>query len=132
MFNPFGDFEVAGYLRNELRLKDSQQIKLQEHLFFTANLQEAAGYLAGCEMVTYEDFCVVHRILFSGFYPWAGLDRQSLGVARNVSKGERVDFVYQRSHDVPLSMDYDSAIAPTILRSVQVRSWGCLHGVTVS
>lgn len=92
MFNPFGDFEVAGYLRNELRLKDSQQIKLQEHLFFTANLQEAAGYLAGCETVTYEDFCVVHRILFSGFYPWAGMDRQSLGVARNVSKGERVDF----------------------------------------
>lgn len=92
MFDPFGDFETAGYLRNELGLKDPENIKIQEHLFFTANLQEAAEYLAGRSEITYEDFCKVHNILFFGFYPWAGQDRQTLGVARLVSKAGRVDF----------------------------------------
>lgn len=92
MFDPFGDFETAGYLRNELALKDPERIKEQEHLFFTANLHDAAAYLAQCEHVTYDDFCEVHRILFSGFYPWAGLDRRALGVARYVSKGGAVTF----------------------------------------
>lgn len=93
LFDPFGDFETAGYLRNELGLKDPARIKVQEHLFFTANLQDAAAYLGTLDQVTYEDFCEVHSILFSGFYPWAGQDRLALRVARFVSRGERVDFV---------------------------------------
>ncbi len=92
MFDPFGDYETAGYLRNELRLKDPEKIKVQEHLFFRANVQDVATYLASCDEVRFEDFCEVHRILFSGFYPWAGQDRHTLGVARHVSKGARVDF----------------------------------------
>jgi cell filamentation protein len=91
MFDPFGDFETAGYLRNELGLKDQAKIKVQEHLFFTANIEEAVAYLARRDL-TYQDFCRVHGILFAGFYPWAGKDRLTLGVARNVSKGARVDF----------------------------------------
>ncbi|MFT7773700.1 Fic/DOC family protein [Roseateles sp.] len=92
MFDPFGDFETAGYLRNELGLKDPAKIQVQEHLFFTANIEEAATYLARCRDITYRDFCSVHGILFAGFYPWAGKDRLTLNVARNVSKGARVDF----------------------------------------
>jgi cell filamentation protein len=92
VFDPFGDFENAGYLRNELGLKDPAKIKVQEHLFFTANLQDAAAHLAACDEITYEDFCQVHSILFSGFYPWAGRDRKALSVARYVSKGDQVDF----------------------------------------
>ena len=67
LFDPFGDFETAGYLRNELGLKDPARIKVQEHLFFTANLQDAAAYLSTLDEVTYEDFCEVHRILFSAW-----------------------------------------------------------------
>lgn len=93
VFDPFGDFETAGYLRNELGLKDPAHIKVQEHLFFTANLQDAADCLASREELIYADFCEVHRILFSGFYPWAGQDRRALGVARFISRGARVDFV---------------------------------------
>jgi cell filamentation protein len=93
MFDPFGDFETEGYLRNELKLKDPARIKVQEHLFFVANVEDAAAYLASRDAITYEDFCEVHRILFSDFYEWAGRDRRALGVARFVSKGDRVDFV---------------------------------------
>lgn len=92
MFDPFGDFETAGYLRNELGLKDPNLIKIQEHLFFTGNIQEAAEYLSVRDEITYEDFCKVHSILFCGFYPWAGQDRRVLGVARWVSKAGLVDF----------------------------------------
>lgn len=92
MFDPFGDYETGGYLRNELGLKDLEKIKVQEHLFFTANVQDAAAYLAECDEITFDDFCEVHRILFSGFYPWAGQDRHALGVARYISKGGQVTF----------------------------------------
>lgn len=88
MFDPFGDYETAGYLRNELALKDPGKIKEQEHLFFTANVRQAAAYLAERKDITYADFCAVHAILFSEFYPWAGRDRMTLGVARLIDKGE--------------------------------------------
>ncbi len=92
MFDPFGDFNTAGYLRNELCLKDSDRIKEQEHLFFVANVQQAADFLSGCEQISYDDFCEVHHILFSDFYPWAGRDRLTLGVAPSVHKAGKVRF----------------------------------------
>jgi cell filamentation protein len=39
MFDPLGDFESADYLRNIERLKDPEEIKVQEHLFFEANIE---------------------------------------------------------------------------------------------
>ncbi|WP_432413570.1 hypothetical protein [Pantoea allii] len=33
MFDPFGDFETAGYLRNVERIKDIDILKRQEHIF---------------------------------------------------------------------------------------------------
>ncbi|MFD4838252.1 Fic family protein [Achromobacter sp. NPDC058515] len=92
MFDPFGDFETVGYLRNVLGLSDLDRVKVQEHLAFTGGVAEAASYLQRQEEITYEDFCKVHEILFSGFYPWAGRDRQSLDVGRRISKGGQVDF----------------------------------------
>lgn len=88
MFDPFGDFESAGYLRNVERLKDPVEVKLQEHLFFEANLEQALDYLRRIRgAIGYEHFLKVHRILFVEFYPWAGQDRRALGVGRLVSKG---------------------------------------------
>jgi len=92
VFDPFGDYETAGYLQNLSCLKDPRQIKIQEHLHFTTNLPDAAAYLAKQDEITYRDFCAVHQILFSDFYPWAGRDRRQLGVAQLVSKGERIQF----------------------------------------
>jgi len=92
MFDPFGDFEAAGYLRNVLALKDPGEIAAAQHNFFLAGLDEAVRFLSRRKILTYLDFCEVHRLLFGGFYPWAGQDRQSLGVGEFISKGQRVQF----------------------------------------
>lgn len=89
MFDPFGDFASAGYLRNFEQLKDLDEVKIQEHAFFEANLEEALDYLATIpDAIQYEHFLAVHAILFRDFYPWAGQDRQMLGVGRLVAKGD--------------------------------------------
>lgn len=93
MFDPFNDFETAGYLRNVEGLKDPEQIRRQEHFFFEVNLEEALNYLHGRQdEICYEDFLRVHRILFDPLYPWAGMDRHQLGVGRLITKGKRVQF----------------------------------------
>lgn len=109
MFDPFGDFESAGYLRNVERLKDADEIKLQEHLFFEANIEQAMDYLAGIRReISYADFLKVHGILFEEFYPWAGRDRCQLNVGRLVGKGEGLQFeaseLCQRAVEWGLSM----------------------------
>lgn len=109
MFDPFGDFESAGYLRNVERLKDADEIKLQEHLFFEANIEQAMDYLAGIRSeISYADFLKVHGILFEEFYPWAGQDRWQLNVGRFVGKGEGLQFeaseLCQRAVEWGLSM----------------------------
>lgn len=45
MFDPFGDFPTAGYLRNIECLKDLDMVKVQEQVFFEANLEDALRFL---------------------------------------------------------------------------------------
>lgn len=87
MFDPFGDFEVAGYLRNTQKEKDLALVKIAEHALFRAQLPVALNYLANCERIEYDNFLNVHKILFSGLYPWAGKDRSELLPESAVSKG---------------------------------------------
>lgn len=76
MFDPFKDFETSGYLRNKFAEKDPQIVQELEHQMFRASLDEAITHLAKRRgALRYEDFLAVHRILFEGFYPWAGQDR---------------------------------------------------------
>ena len=70
MFDPFKDFEQAGYLRNRYGEKDPQIVQELEHQLFRASLDEAITHLAKRRgALRYEDFLAVHRILFEGFYP---------------------------------------------------------------
>lgn len=87
MFDPFGDFDRAGYLRNHSAEKDLELVKIAEHQLFRAQLGEAFAYLAKREPITYRDFLKVHEILFGGLYPWAGKDRAELVPGRSVTKG---------------------------------------------
>lgn len=88
MFDPFGDFETKGYLQNYEGIKDFRELKIIEHTFFEANLEDAFDYLGKVkDPLKYEHFLKVHQILFSDFYPWAGKDRHQLGVANLVDKG---------------------------------------------
>lgn len=88
MFDPFGDFASAGYLRNHEGEKDPELIKIAEHQLFRAQLPAALAFLEQVEEVDYDAFLEVHRILFEGLYPWAGQDRQMLVPGKHVSKGD--------------------------------------------
>jgi len=86
MFDPFKDFETAGYLRNTHQLKDAELVKRIEHDLFLANLPDALAFLASLSQITYADFLEVHRLLFAAFYPWAGTDRSATAPNIAVSK----------------------------------------------
>jgi cell filamentation protein len=93
VFDPFGDYETRGYLRNFDSIKDLDELKYIEHGFFESNLEKALAYLHAIKgSIRYAHFLEVHRILFSEFYPWAGQDRHALGVGRLVGKGQRIQF----------------------------------------
>ena len=88
MFDPFRDYDTAGYLRNKFAEKDPQIVQELEHQMFRAGLDEAITYLAKRRRaLRYEDFLAVHRILFEGFYPWAGQDRAATAPEIAVTKG---------------------------------------------
>lgn len=87
VFDPFKDFASAGYLRNHQGVKDQQIIMEAEDLAFRTYLNDALNYLEECEVIDYEDFLQVHRILFESFYPWAGRDRAEVSPNVAISKG---------------------------------------------
>ena len=113
MFDPFNDFEVAGYLRNVRKDKDETKIKHFEHNLFRVNLERALTYLATKKVLAYLDFLEVHRILFSDYYPWAGKDRSSTLPDRAVVKGD-VMFCHpqdsRRAVETGLSLGQDSIV----------------------
>jgi len=74
-FDPFGDFETRGYLRNVARTKDSKIIRQMEHASFTTGLDAAFARLASQKQLSYDDVLGTHKILFEAVYPWAGQDR---------------------------------------------------------
>ena len=45
-FDPFGDFETRGYLRNVARAKDARIVRQMEHASFTTGLDAAFEKLA--------------------------------------------------------------------------------------
>jgi cell filamentation protein len=74
-FDPFGDFETAGYLRNFEKEKDPVIVKRLEHASFTTGIDDAFTALADKSPLTYADVLSTHEILFDAFFPWAGQDR---------------------------------------------------------
>ena len=88
-FDPFGDFETTGYLRNSLGLKDPAEVKENEHFSFEMGLDEALSYLERTKNLNYQALLQVHRLLFEKFYPWAGRDRLELVPHLSVWKGPK-------------------------------------------
>jgi len=87
MFDPFGDFAEAGYLRNTSAEKNLEIVKIAEHELFRAQLPLALNFLSNCKRIGYADFLKVHEIIFNALYPWAGKDRAEVLPERSVSKG---------------------------------------------
>ncbi|MCX8517447.1 MAG: Fic family protein [Rhodoferax sp.] len=103
MFDPFGDYESAGYLRNVRKDKHEVSIKSAEHTFFRIKLDAALNYLSTRKNIEYTDFLQVHRILFSAYYPWAGEDRLSTTPNKAITKG-KVSFCHPQ--DIRRAVSY--------------------------
>jgi cell filamentation protein len=86
-FDPFGDFETKGYLRNSARAKDATIIRKMEHASFTTGLDAAFEALSKRNSLAYDDVLSSHKILFDAVYPWAGEDRLSTAPTLVISKG---------------------------------------------
>lgn len=115
LFDPFHDFDTAGYLRNVRRDKDEATIKHFEHNLFRANFDQALAYLATRRVLVYDDFLRVHHILFADYYPWAGQDRAAVLPNSAVSKGS-VMFSHPSSSklavEYALRLGQDKAVMP--------------------
>lgn len=69
IFDPFGDFETAGYLQNSLGLKDPNEVKQSEHLVFELGIEDAISFLSSLKSINYTSLLKVHEILFADFIP---------------------------------------------------------------
>jgi cell filamentation protein len=86
-FDPFGDFETQGYLRNLAKEKDSDIVRRLEHASFMTGIDPALQHLARIKRLSYVDVLETHRILFDAVYPWAGQDRKTTAPDLAISKG---------------------------------------------
>lgn len=106
-FDPFGDFDKRGYLRNVARTKDPKIVRQMEHSSFTTGLDAAFAKLAAQKRLSYDDVLATHKILFEAVYPWAGEDRLTNAPRLVVSKGndkKKVLFAYPQ--DIRRAIDY--------------------------
>lgn len=87
MFDPFGDFETKGYLRNSAGEKDLTIVKKIEHELFRAKLPLAIDFLSDIKRVGYQEFLATHALLFNAYYPWAGQDRAAVAPGCAIKKG---------------------------------------------
>jgi cell filamentation protein len=86
-FDPFGDFETQGYLRNLAKEKDPEIVRRLEHASFMTGIDAALQRLAKVKRLSYADVLETHRILFEAVYPWAGQDRRTIAPDLAISKG---------------------------------------------
>jgi cell filamentation protein len=86
-FDPFGDFETQGYLRNLTKEKDSEIVRRLKHASFMTGIDAALQRLAKVKRLSYADVLETHRILFEAIYPWAGQDRRTTASDLAISKG---------------------------------------------
>lgn len=86
-FDPFGDFETRGYLRNIARVKDPKIVRQLEHTSFTTGLDAALASLSIEPQLSYRDVLDTHKVLFEAVYPWAGTDRLANAANIAVRKG---------------------------------------------
>lgn len=86
-FDPFGDFETQGYLRNLAKERDPDIVRRLEHASFLTGIDVALEWLTKIKRLSYPDLLETHRILFEAVYPWAGQDRQTTSPDLAISKG---------------------------------------------
>ena len=102
-FDPFGDFETQGYLRNLAKEKDPDIVRRLEHASFMTGIDAALERLAKVKLLSYTDVLETHRILFDAVYPWAGQDRRTTAPDLAISKGP---VLFARPEHIQRAADY--------------------------
>jgi cell filamentation protein len=102
-FDPFGDFETRGYLRNLAKEKDPDIVRHLEHASFMTGIDAALERLAGIKHFAYSDLLETHRILFEAVYPWAGQDRLQTTPDLAISKGP---ILFARPEDMRRAVEF--------------------------
>ena len=112
-FDPFGDYESRGYLRNVEQERDLDIVRRMEHISFTTGLEEGFKRLSEVEQLTYKDVLATHKTLFEAVYPWAGEDRADNAPELAIRRGD-VLFAHpqdiRRAIDVALAKGQDKGI----------------------
>lgn len=108
IFDPFGDFQERGYLRNFAAEKDTEIVKRLEHAAFISGIDDAFSFLNGKTRIAYNDVLEVHRILFDAVYPWAGQDRLQTAPDLAISRG---DVLFARPQDISRAVEYGLGLA---------------------
>ncbi|MNU33114.1 Adenosine monophosphate-protein transferase VbhT [compost metagenome] len=119
MFDPFGDFETAGYLRNVYEYKDKRRVSAAERLEVQSNILEAADFLHKVRGgLRYSHVLKVHKTLFGGLYPWAGNDRAVTAPNLRISKAG-LDDLFALPGQERRAMEYalDQAANPSTMRN---------------
>ena len=102
-FDPFGDFETRGYLRNLAKEKDPDIVRHLEHASFMTGIDAALERLAAIKHLTYSDLLETNRILFEAVYPWAGQDRLQTAPDLAISKGP---VLFARPEDMRRAVEF--------------------------
>jgi cell filamentation protein len=102
-FDPFGDFETQGYLRNLAKEKDPDIVRRLEHASFTTGVDAGLEHLAKIKRLSYADALETHRILFEAIYPWAGQDRLKTAPELAISKGS---ILFARPEDIQRAVEF--------------------------
>jgi cell filamentation protein len=102
-FDPFGDFETRGYLRNLANEKDLDIVRRLEHSSFTTGIDDAFHHLLARKALDYSDVGATHKTLFDAVYPWAGDDRLQTAPDIAVSKG---GVIFAHPKEIRIAIDY--------------------------
>jgi len=102
-FDPFGDFETKGYLRNLAKANDPDIVRRLEHTSFTTGIDAALDRLVKIKHLSYPELLETHKILFEAVYPWAGQDRLKTAPDLAISKGT---ILFARPHDIERAVGF--------------------------
>jgi cell filamentation protein len=102
-FDPFGDFETRGYLRNIARAKDQAVVQRLQHNSFLTGIDAALAHLQAQPALAYDDVLHTHRTLFEAVFPWAGEDRLTNAPHLFVRKGT---VLFAHPKDIRKAIEY--------------------------
>jgi cell filamentation protein len=87
ILDPFGDYQMEGYLRNFFKEKDLKIVGHLETGAFEAQVHQAIRFLRRQQTIHYGHITEIHKQLFDSVYPWAGQDRSKNAPNIAIAKG---------------------------------------------